>query len=908
VYADEAAATTAAVDSNTQQSAESLEVVEVHGIRDSLKKSLETKRDADSHVDVITAEDIGKMPDKNVADSLTRVPGVTTSSASANEGGFDENDRVSMRGTNPSLTQTLINGHTVSSGDWFVLNQTGTVGRSVTYTLLPSELVGKVVVHKTSEASDLEGGVAGSVDIQTRKPLDFSKPVTVEATVGAVYAQLPDKTDPQFSGLFNWKNDDGTIGVLLQGFSEKRHLRRDGQELLGYEQIAPGSPVATAHPDLAGVWYPKLIGAALFEQERKRQGGLIDIEYAPTKELTLDLSAFSSKMEAANYNRNYMMWTTHFLNQGNGQSPDPGYVVRNGTLVSANFAAVPGTQYGVYDQISRPDASSNSSFVNLDARFRASDSLTFTGKLGTTSGNGKTPTQNVAEWNTGVGSGAGYQLNGIGSAANWSLGSASPSAAPTALGWIFGDQNINVRDKEGWGQLDGDLLLGDGVLTALKFGGRYSDHTRKSEDVIGQGPKCADGTAGGAAFNWGAQYYCTDPTGSPFNPANFPQGVGYYPSNYGSGLGGSFPGNVWFFSPDQLAAYDNKYTTRVAGPRSDWTSDYSLEEKNSALYVQADMNGQGWSGNVGVRLVKTDEHVVANVAANATTPGAITTSLFGAYLPTSFDNTYNDILPSANVKFDLSEDLLLRLAASKTMTRADYSALAGSISLSPPAAPGATGSGSGSNPDLKPVRSNNLDASLEWYFASHSLLSASVFYMDLTNYIGLGQITRSFKTYSTVYPQGFDAPYVLTVPVNSQGSVKGVELAYQQPLFDNFGIAMNYTYADGKEKGGGALVGTSKSTYNVSGYYENDRFNARVSYTYRSDFFSGLDRSTAFYQAGGGNLAASFGYKLDDRWSFSLDALNLNNPTLKYFALNKDQPRSIYQSGRQYYLSAHFKF
>ena len=180
--------------------------------------------------------------------------------------------------------------------------------------------------------------------------------------------------------------------------------------------------------------------------------------------------------------------------------------------------------------------------------------------------------------------------------------------------------------------------------------------------------------------------------------------------------------------------------------------------------------------------------------------------------------------------------------------------------------------------------------------------------MDLTNYIGLGQITRSFKTYSTIYPQGFDAPYVLTVPVNSQGSVKGIELAYEQPLFDNFGIAMNYTYADGKEKGGGALVGTSKSTYNVSGYYENDRFNARVSYTYRSDFFSGLDRSTAFYQAGGGNLAAAFGYKLDDRWSFSLDALNLNNPTLKYFALNKDQPRSIYQSGRQYYLSAHFKF
>lgn len=162
--------------------AESTQVV-VTGIRGALQQSLNQKRNAESHVDVITAEDIGKMPDKNVADSLQRVPGVTISSAGANEGGFDENDRVSMRGTNPSLTQTLINGHNVASGDWFILNQTGTVGRSVSYTLMPSELVGKVVVHKSSEASLVEGGVAGSVDIITRKPLDFKQKLTAEGAV-----------------------------------------------------------------------------------------------------------------------------------------------------------------------------------------------------------------------------------------------------------------------------------------------------------------------------------------------------------------------------------------------------------------------------------------------------------------------------------------------------------------------------------------------------------------------------------------------------------------------------------------------------------------------------------------------------------------------------------------------------
>src|SRR3954468_17407466 len=190
-----------------------IQEVVVTGVRASIQESIEAKRNASSLQEVVSAEDIGKMPDKNVADSLTRVPGVTTSSASANEGGFDENDRVSMRGTNPSLTQTLINGHGVAAGDWFVLNQVQQVGRSVSYTLLPSELVSQIVVHKSSQASLVEGGVAGSVEIITRKPLDFDKPLTLQASVGAVYAEKPDKTDGQYSLLGNWKNDANTFGV-----------------------------------------------------------------------------------------------------------------------------------------------------------------------------------------------------------------------------------------------------------------------------------------------------------------------------------------------------------------------------------------------------------------------------------------------------------------------------------------------------------------------------------------------------------------------------------------------------------------------------------------------------------------------------------------------------------------------
>ena len=141
-----------------------------------------------------------------------------------------------------------------------MLDQTGNgVGRSVSYSLPPSELVSRVVVRKSSEASLNEGGTAGSVDIITRKPLEFSKAMTFEASIGAVYADLPKKSDPQLSALFNYRNDDKSFGVLVQAFNEKRSLRRDGVETLGFinQLSATNAPdLIKAHPDLNGVYAP----------------------------------------------------------------------------------------------------------------------------------------------------------------------------------------------------------------------------------------------------------------------------------------------------------------------------------------------------------------------------------------------------------------------------------------------------------------------------------------------------------------------------------------------------------------------------------------------------------------------------------------------------------------------------
>jgi len=896
---------------DAQQSGETeakdLDTVVVRGIRGSVEKSLDVKRDAKAHVEVVTAEDIGKMPDKNVADSLQRLPGVTISSAGASEGGFDENDRVSMRGTNPSLTLTQINGHPVSSGDWFVLNQSDNAGRSVSYTLLPSSLVSQVVVHKTSQASLAEGGVTGTVDIITRKPLDFAKQFTGNVSIGGVYSDLPGKTDSQFSALLNYRNAASTAGVMLQVFDENRSLRRDGVEVLGYDRISavgPTAPIVDAYPDLEGVWYPRMIGAALFEQKRERRGGLLEVQFKPADNFSVDLSGFVSKLNASNYNRNYLLYNPRTL--GAGVIPDPGYVVRNNTLVSANISG-PG-QYGLYDMIARPDEKASTTYLSLDADWQASEALNIDFKLGTSTGHGETPTQDVAEWRVG-GGGASWGLNGIDQAASFSLDESTASPQSNlALDWIFGLQNLDIEDKDKWGQIDAEYSFADGTISSLQFGVRFANHDRESANVIAQGPGCIDSGGNVLPFDWSQAYWCPVGTRSPADPANWPGSHSNYPGDFGSGFGGNFPRDVWYFDAADMGAY-NALTDRRATERRYPVYEFGLKEKTQAAYVQLNLEGERWNGNIGVRVVKTSQDVLQYLAGGTTsTPGAIQGSAFGIYSPQIVSNDYTDVLPSANFKFDITDDLVARVAVTKTLARPDYSALAGGLSLSPPSGPSDVGGGSSSNPNLKPIRSTNFDAALEWYYAPRALLSASVYYMDLQSYIGQGQSVQQFLTFDQAHPDGYLGNYLVTSPVNTKGSAKGVEFAVEQPIGENFGISANYSYTDAKEDDGMPLVGASRNVFNLVGYFENDHLNARVAYNYRSHFYNGRDRLSAFQQADTRSVSASIGWKFNDSFSISLDGMNLTNEKLKYYSENEDQPRAIYQNGRQYYLNLRFNF
>jgi iron complex outermembrane receptor protein len=898
-----------------------VQAVEIKGIRASYASSLGSKKSADAIVEVVTAEDIGKLPAKNVADTVQRLPGVNISSNSGGDGAFADANRVSIRGTAPSLTQTLINGHSVGSADWFIANQGvngGASGRSVSYDLLPSEIVGKVTVYKTSQADLVEGGAAGAVDIETRSPLSLSRSLTLDGSLSGAYSTSTRQTDPQVSGLVGWKNEAKTVGVIFQAFSESRHDRRDGQEFLGYDTVSfqdiyglapianPGNDPAvaaqnaanaaqlaalrTAKPGLDGATFANNVNATLLEMAMQRKGAMLDLEFKPTSALRIDVNGFYSKLTETNQDSSLETEQTALIS--GGVLPDTYSVDGRGLLTQAtwNQATMPdylatGAYQADYDKYYRPGESARVYYADVDVDYAASDKLRLAGKLGRTQAVGATPDEYAYVVNVGN-AGLSYRMNGLLKPADVSF-PGFPHTGDYTDPHLFlaydGLNKVKSTDSETYAQADAEYAVEAGVLDTLKFGVRLTDHQRSVLDYYNDGcfaqPADATFTQCNGTAAWSGQVE----------------------SRYGQGLHGGpgFLHDIWQLSPGAITRYVNAPGNLPASslPYS-WPSSFVVNEKTQALYGMARLVGEHWKGNGGLRIVRTRQQADYNEGADAAAPGQTVYAdpHNGDYIHARTDKTYTDLLPSANFSIDFSRSVIGRLGASRTMTRADYTDLAGAVSLN-----GQNGTGSGGNPQLKPVRSSNFDASLEWYFAPQALLELGVFYMDMSSHIGYGQTTVTAPNLQ----QGIATPtfdYTVAVPVNDKGTNKGFELAWQQPVGAGFGVDLNYTYTRGRDSNGAPLAGSSRNTYNVQGWFENDALSARLIYSYRSAFLTGIVSALPQYVAGAGDLSASINVKLTSQLSISLDAKNLTGQLARQYVVQRDMPAAIYNNGKQFYL------
>ncbi|APP85660.1 TonB-dependent receptor [Xanthomonas hortorum pv. vitians] len=851
-----------------------LDTITVTGYRASLEKSQAVKRSANSIVDAISAEDIGKFPDINAAESLSHLPGISVDRQ------FGEGEKVSINGTDPALNRVLLNGQTIASGDWGG-NPTDTSGRTFNYTLLSPEIIGLMEVYKTPEARIDEGSIGGTVIVHTRKPLDLPKN-TIRGSIGYNYNDRSEEGNPRGSALWSWKNDDETFGALISATHDKQDLARAGIEYFGYttgEGIPASATITGDGSDVATARVPAGISSAFFQQTRERSGLQGALQWKPNEQNEFNLTGLYIKGKYNNFSQ--ARYVCPACNDDRQKITSAN--VENGVVTSATVS----------------DGAAGQPYAQLDANYRESTVTTkslnlrhdwsgekwvFTTQVGNTEATGGKNPEYLMKFLMQDG-GYNYAFDGQNTAVNYDNGGASNWVLPGNPAGLAPGQQGNVpgtntgimqaggiayqksKDEEKYFQWDASRDLELGPFTKLQFGYKYINHNN-GVDARGNRINSTDAVSL-----------------TQFNP-------GSTPSSLYDGLGAS--GDLTTWPTASLNSVRNYLLSQPQGPyRTDFGASFQVKEITQNVYTQLNFESGQWRGNVGVRLVDT------------TDKSEFWQSNDGG---TNFDrvaetNDYRKALPSFNIAYDITDDTVLRFSAAKVIARPRYADLAGTFTIN-------SGTGdltaNGGNPDLKPYESTNYDLAAEWYFAPSSMLSGEVFYRDISSYI----VSTTTSQQLNPAPPAIAGLYQVTTPVNvSDAKVTGVSVNYQQTFGLGFGLQANYTFAESDSSSGLNLPYLSRDTYNVIPYWEHGDWTVRVNYSYRSKYFTQIGRlqsrdfADAYKQL---DLNAS--YQITDYMGITFGATNLLDSTYRVFSNTRDTPTAFYKNGRGYQAQLNFKF
>lgn len=849
------------------------EEIVVTGYRASLAQALATKRAADAIVDSVSAEDVGKFPNTNVAEALTLVPGVTIDRQ------FGQGEKVSILGTDPALNRTLLNGQTVASADWFILDSPG---RTFNYALLAPQLVGRVDVFKTPEARIDEGSIGGTVNVNTRKPLDL-QPLTVAASLSYLHNDRSKKGDLQGSALLSWRNESETFGILAAFQRSKDRLRRDGLESYGTiaaNQWAGGNPdnpidsrtrgctgacadTLTANLDARS---PNAFGTSYFEQGRERLSYSASVQWKPVDQLLLEFNWL--KIDATYDNLNQSMFAFQG-NTWNSLGQLTGIEVNDGIVTRASFD----NALSVLD-VQYREAEMHSDTYHAKAGWDG-DGWDLNLEGGMSDADGGTKRQvfleflNWADYTVDL-SGAPGRPGSI-SYTTDVLG--DPSAFSTDAGWSGNLVSKPTSDKERYGQVDFGYDL-DGAVKRLQFGYKFRRHETGQRYA---GISLNGITASAALF---------DPDTAAGNYLRGFKGVNDQMRNRfvidGKTMldyveGGTLP------TPSIFAAAEF-----TAG-------NWDIREDINAVYGQVNVEAGPVRGNFGVRYVHTgvdSEGYVCNPGAACNTEADWTWQ--------TTHKSYENVLPSFNLAVSLRDDLLFRVAGAEVIARPNYADMTNYFWLSDQIL-----TGGGGNPDLDPYRSDNLNASVEWYFQPQAILAVEAFYKNISNYI----LQRTAPEQYFNQDQGRVTTYQISRPYNAgDARVKGVAVAYQQNLPYGFGFLANYTYSDGEGEGGADLPYNSKHQVNASPFYEQGPVAIRATYTWRSKYFTGLDRGDEMYVRSNDNLDVSATYKFTPQVGLTLSGMNLTDSEYYSYANTPRLPRGVYRNGRKLLATVNVNF
>lgn len=832
----------------------------VSGIRASLEKAAEIKREADQIVDVITAEDVGKLPDANVAEALQRVTGVQITRV------FGEGQAVNIRGL--QQVRVEVDGRTLLGFSARVSPpENDNLGRSSGLDAVPSSVFGRLEVRKSPLASQAEGGLGGTVNLVTPKPFDFRQ-TTVSLRAQGTYSDGSDKFEPSFTGLFTTTFADGNIGILLSGEYQKRTSSLQLFERNNWLNRRNGGTT--------DVLAPLLLQYENVDIDRSRIGvnGAVQFRFGDNFILTAD--ALYSKVDADRTNQaitfNLPTSTTativtNAVNEGGYllAGTSTGRVrVQNQRRLDPTDNMLAGLN-GKYDDgsltiegdayYSRGTLSQKIEVVVLDSVTNVVGRYDFR--------NGPVPSLTLE------------RPAGVAFDPNLPTNYVFPTSGTLTL-----RANLLPATLEEWtGKFNVGYDFGNG--TKVHAGVRYVDLRAESDSFRSRGLATAVELA---------------PFGVSGNP------------NFLDRIGGNFPRAFYTYYPDptflipRVLATEPPLASQEPSPngyRRNVDRDYELSEKTLSAYLMFDAEGEIFGRpaklNAGVRISHTDFSVD-------------TFSLVGTTSRLTTDkNSYTNVLPSANLTVNITDDFLMRLSASQTIQRAGLADLAPSTFVNQ-----TNLTSGGGNAQLTPPISSNLDVSFEYYTGRSSLISGAFFYKDVQDFIATGTIEEIIPGFES------DGVYRTSRPFNiASAKVRGFELGIQQffdflpsPL-DGLGVIANYTYADSEDSNGFPLVATSKHSYNLVALYEKGPISARVAYNWRDDAVFEFTQGRPDVIAARSQLDAQFGIDLTKKIALQFQAQNLipkDSATVEISNFNKQAINSYALSERRFSAGLRVKF
>ena len=879
-----------------------LSEVVVSGFRQSLERAVNIKRNEATVSDVIAAEDIGKYPDTNIAESLQRVTGVQIT---RNRG---TGSTISVRGLSPSFVNTELNGREIVSGG----------GRTFDFLSLSPDFVGSVVVQKSPTASDIEGGLSATVDVRTARPLDVGK-TTIAGRVEDVDNSLRQQASPRMSAIGNYVNDTNTFGISLGGGYERLKNRSYFQQGYGAEtgvESGKSPPVDYNRDGDFNDAYAFDHAQSYFVTTgvRERYSSIVNLQWRPSDAVEVYGDGLWTRFEdSADQWDSAVRWT-NIAPASAGQK----YGVVSSTIDTSFVNSLLGGAQGFLTTLDADGVDYRADRQPYDNR----DAIT-SGALGVKLNNGRLHTNVEGAFSRGVLSQFSAQASSF---ARASVGITRPDGYGGQPDVTF-DRGYNPLDPNGFafltvarrlahsadriasGKLDIVFDVGDGFIKKLKAGTYYSDrqlfYTYAESDV----DAATAARLGNYTFQPGVE-------GGSISAAPFLTQVS---SNaaipYWHGTYLTFDYDKFYKALGGEAAVTQAvpYTEQL-GSRLDIT------ERTIAPYTQVDFSDSQdrFSGNMGVRYVRTrltSQGYGADLDHLTFSGDGVTTIVPPAGALTEKSH-YGYVLPSLNLKYNLTDQLAARFAAARVLARPDFSQLGVGISVNANVL-----NITSANPNLKPYVSNQLDLSFEYYLPKSGLISLAFFYKNVDNFIVNGQV---LDTRLVTRSDGSTVPLTFrrNAPINLETvKIKGVEFGYEVPLdlithFDSgLGLFGNATYIDAPEvpaEENGLpfpLPGVSKYSYNVGAYFEKWGLGARTYYNWRDKYETGQDNyfGDREFQIAYGQLDGSISYDVTKFATISFDFENILNSAQKWVN-NFGLARGWLENGRLFTLGVRARF